>query len=91
MREKNFKLAGHAVSLLSLLLVSPLGYGQWAPPVPGQIHNQGPVVIRNVRVFDGIHTRLIDNATVLIDYIRVPDTQSATGATILGYDAILST
>jgi len=86
MPKKIIRSAGHLGSLLSLMLASQLGHGQWAPPVPGQIHNQGPVVIRNVRVFDGIHSHLIENATVLIDYIRMPDTQSGTGETILGYD-----
>ncbi|MFZ4655309.1 MAG: amidohydrolase family protein, partial [Methylococcaceae bacterium] len=59
---------------------------EWTPPVAGQIHNQGPIVIKNVRVFDGNNPKIIENATVLIDYVRKPDQISLTGSTIWGYD-----
>ena len=55
-------------------------------PSAGDIHNQGPIVIKNINVFDGIHPKLIKGATVLIDYVRTADTVSGTGATVYGYD-----
>ena len=55
-------------------------------PIPGGIHNQGPIVIKNINIFDGIHPKLIKNATVLIDYVRTSDSISGSGTTMYGYD-----
>lgn len=74
------------VYLLMLALSEQAASAEWVPPAPGQIHNQGPILIKNVRVFDGINPRLIEQATVLIDYVRTPDRVSGTGSIINGYD-----
>ena len=59
----------------------------WAESLhTGEKHNQGPIVIKNVRLFDGISNKLINGATILIDYVRTPDTLSATGKVVHGYD-----
>ena len=77
----------HGMSLLMLAFFSTQSISSpWLPPAPGQVHNQGPIVISNVRIFDGLHPKLIDKATVLIDYVRRPDTTSATGQIVRGYD-----
>ena len=52
----------------------------------GRTHNQGPIVITNVNIFDGKSRNLIKNAQVLIDYVRTPDSQSLNGSVIKGYD-----
>lgn len=73
------------ISFSVILFTTPLKADS-SQPSKGDIHNQGPIVINNINVFDGIHPRLIKGATVLIDYVRTADTVSGTGATVYGYD-----
>ena len=52
----------------------------------GVIHNQGPIIIENINIFDGSNKNLLKNTRVLIDYVRTPDFTSNTGKVIPGYD-----
>lgn len=54
--------------------------------VNGGVHNQGPIVIQNVNVFNGKDDKLLKNATVLIEYARTPDITTGAGKTVSGID-----
>jgi len=54
--------------------------------IQGQFHNQGPVVIKNVDIFDGKENVIRKNSMVLIDYVRTPDSYGYDGALIKGSD-----
>ena len=71
---------------LSAAYMNPSHAAGWSAPQPGDVHNQGPIIIQNVDVYDGVKPYLQKNATLLIDYVRTPDRISGTGAVISGSD-----
>ena len=58
------------------------------PPAaaPNQFLDQGPLVIRNVNLFDGVTPRMQTGVTILVDFVRVPPGQDALGRLTKGYD-----
>jgi len=86
MPDKSVLKSIYIVCLCIFLEASYADNIPYPAPVVGQVHNQGPIVITNVRIFDGTSPTLKENATVLIDYVRTNDRPSATGKIIYGYD-----
>jgi hypothetical protein len=54
--------------------------------VVGVPHNQGPIVIKNVNIFNGKQNKLLMDSEVLIDYVRTPDIFTGSGKVVRGAD-----
>lgn len=85
LKKELILLLRHVLFLTPVILPMQVEAGLVESSLPGQIHNQGPIIFQNVRVFDGIHPQLIENASVLVDYVRKPNEESATKM-VYGYD-----
>ena len=81
--------AASATSTAPAAVTTPVGTPSSSIPAAAAANqwlDQGPLVIRNVNLFDGITPRLQNGVTILAELVRVPPGKDALGRATKGYD-----